>query len=156
LRLLNLWHEDERWLRRALSLAHHAADQGEIPVGAIIVQEGQCIAEGWNQPIIAHDPTAHAEIIALRGAAHYLKNYRLLNTTLYVTLEPCVMCAGAILQARVKRVVFGAYDAKAGAAGSRFDVLRDTRHNHQLDCVGGILADECGELLENFFQTRRC
>jgi tRNA(adenine34) deaminase len=156
LNLLSLWHKDEQWLRHALSLAKYAADKGEIPVGAIIVQKGRCIAEGWNQPITAHDPTAHAEIIALRHAADYLKNYRLLNTTLYVTLEPCVMCAGAILQARVTRVVFGAYDAKAGAAGSRFDILRDTRHNHQLDCVGGILADECSELLQKFFQTRRC
>jgi len=154
-KLLNLWHEDQQWLRHALSLAHYAANQGEIPVGAIIVQEGRCIAEGWNQPISTHDPTAHAEIIALRRAAEYLKNYRLLDTTLYVTLEPCVMCAGAILQARVKRVVFGAYDPKAGAAGSRFDVLRDTRHNHQLDCIGGILADECGELLQTFFQNQR-
>lgn len=139
----------------ALRLADQAATHQEIPIGAVIIQADQCIAEGWNQSITGCDPTAHAEIIALRQAAQHLNNYRLPDTTLYVTLEPCVMCAGAILQARVTRVVFGAYDPKMGAAGSRFDILRDTRHNHQVDCIGGILAADCGERLKQFFRERR-
>lgn len=147
--------QDQKWMRYALHLAQKAANQGEIPVGAIIVQEEQCLAEGWNQPISRYDPTAHAEIVALRQAGQYLKNYRLLETTLYVTLEPCVMCAGAIIQARVKRVVFGAYDLKLGAAGSRFDILRDTRHPHHLECVSGLLAEECSQYLTDFFKNRR-
>jgi len=141
-------------MHHALRLAKLAATQREVPVGAIIVQGEQCIAEAWNQPIANHDPTAHAEIMALRRAAYHLKNYRLIDTTLYVTLEPCVMCAGAIIHARVKRVVFGAYDKKAGAAGSRFDILRDTRHNHQVECVSGVLADECRECLTDFFRKK--
>jgi tRNA(adenine34) deaminase len=146
---------DQEWMRRALLLAERAATQGEIPVGALIIHAEQCIAEGWNQAITNHDPTAHAEIVALRQAAKYLQNYRLLDTTLYVTLEPCIMCAGAIIQARVSRIVFGAYDFKTGAAGSRFDILRDTRHNHQIDCLGGVLATECGEYLTKFLKQRR-
>lgn len=146
---------DQHWMQHALDLAKKAEQQGEIPIGAVIVYEQHCIAEGWNQPISQHDPTAHAEIIALRAAATQLKNYRLLNTVLYVTLEPCIMCAGAIIQARVRRVVFGAYDPKAGAVGSRFDILRDTRHAHLVECQGGVLAEACGELLRQFFQTRR-
>ena len=152
---LKLSNPDEKWMRHAQSLAEHAAAQGEIPVGAVIVQAGECIAEGWNQPIANNDPTAHAEIIALRKAAQYLNNYRLVNTLLYVTLEPCVMCAGAIIQARVKRVIFGAYDPKAGAAGSRFDILRDTRHNYQVECISGVLAKECSDYLSRFFKNRR-
>ena len=146
---------DLHWMRHALDLATQAAAGDEIPVGAILVQANQCLAQGWNQPITACDPTAHAEIVTLRQAAQLLRNYRLLDTTLYVTLEPCIMCAGAILQARVKRVIFGAYDPKAGAAGSRFDILRDTRHNHQVECVGGMLAEECGKVLTDFFKNRR-
>jgi len=146
---------DNQWMRDALRLAKLAAAQGEIPVGAIVVQGDKCIAEGWNQPITSNDPTAHAEIMALRQAAQYLNNYRLLDTTLYVTLEPCVMCAGAIIQARVKRVVFGAYNNKAGAAGSRFDILRDTRHNHHVECVSGVLIEECTQSLTNFFKNQR-
>nr|WP_040295256.1 tRNA adenosine(34) deaminase TadA [Beggiatoa alba] len=146
---------DAYWMQYALRLASYAAHQGEVPIGAVLVQDNQCIAHGWNQPIQRHDPSAHAEIVALRHAANKVENYRLLNTTLYVTLEPCVMCAGAILHARVKRVVFGAYDPKTGAAGSRFDVLRDTRHNHQVDCVGGVLAEQCGDVLKAFFRQRR-
>jgi tRNA(adenine34) deaminase len=137
---------DEFWMRHALQLADNAVAQGEIPVGAVLVQQDQFIAEAWNRPIQLLDPTAHAEIIAIRAGAQILQNYRLLETTLYVTLEPCVMCAAALLHARVKRVVFGAYDPKAGAAGSRFDVLRDTRHNHQT---------ECEEQLRQFFQEKR-
>lgn len=153
--LLKSSNQDKVWMRHALQLAEFATIQGEIPVGAVIVQAGECIAEGWNQSVLCHDPTAHAEIVALRKAAQFFKNYRLIDTTLYVTLEPCVMCAGAIIQARVKRVVFGAYDPKAGSAGSRFDILRDTRHNHQVECVSGILAEECGECLTSFFNQRR-
>jgi tRNA(adenine34) deaminase len=153
--LSNLSNNDKTWMLQALHLADQAATQNEVPIGAIIVQAGECIATGWNQSITSCDPTAHAEIIALRQAAQHLDNYRLLNTTLYVTLEPCVMCAGAIIQARVSRVVFGAYDPKLGAAGSRFDILRDTRHNHQVECVGGVLAEECGERLTGFFRERR-
>ena len=149
----NLSKPDQKWMRHALQLAKRAAKQGEIPVGAIVVQDGECIAEGWNQSIQQNDPTAHAEIVALRKAAQHLNNYRLMNTTLYVTLEPCVMCAGAIIQARVKRVVFGAYDNKAGAAGSRFDILRDTRHNHVVECVSRVLAEECGACLTQFFRS---
>ncbi|MEN9461150.1 MAG: tRNA adenosine(34) deaminase TadA [Pseudomonadota bacterium] len=146
---------DEFWMRHALHLADNATAQGEIPVGAVLVHKNQLIAEGWNRPIQLLDPTAHAEVVAIRAGAQALQNYRLLDTTLYVTLEPCVMCAAALLHARVKRVVFGAYDPKAGAAGSRFDVLRDTRHNHEIDCVGGVLAVECGEQLRQFFQEKR-
>jgi tRNA(adenine34) deaminase len=153
--MLNLSHEDEQWMRHALYLAGQAAIKDEVPVGAVLVQEGACIAEGWNQSISSCDPTAHAEIVALRYGGHLLNNYRLVNTTLYVTLEPCVMCAGAIIQARVSRVMFGAYDVRMGAAGSRFDVLRDTRHNHFVECIGGALAEACGEQLRAFFKERR-
>lgn len=147
--------QDTQWMTQALALAERAIEQNEVPVGAVLVQDNVCIGRGWNQPISCNDPTAHAEIIALRQAAAKVSNYRLLNTTLYVTLEPCIMCSGAILHARVKRVVFGAYDPKAGAAGSRFDILRDTRHNHAVDCLGGVLAEACGELLAHFFKQRR-
>jgi len=147
--------DDEKWMHRALFLAELAANYGEVPVGAVLVKDDKCIAEGWNQPITSHDPTAHAEIVALRKAARRLHTYRLVDVTLYVTLEPCTMCAGAIIQARVKRVVFGAYDPKAGAIGSRFDILRDSRHNHQVECVSGVLANVCGKCLTNFFKTRR-
>lgn len=147
---------DEDWMRVALRLANYAAQQGEVPIGAVLVAaDGRQLAAGWNQSIVSHDPTAHAEIIALRTAASEVKNYRLPNTTLYVTLEPCTMCAGALIHARIQRVVFGAYDAKTGAAGSRFDVLRDTRHNHRIECVGGVLQEECREVLRRFFQIRR-
>jgi len=152
---MNLSNNDNKWMRHALQLADFAAAEGEIPVGAVIVEDNICIAEGWNQAIMCNDPTAHAEIVALRKAAQFNQNYRLVNATLYVTLEPCTMCAGAILQARIKRIVFGAYDNKAGAAGSRFDVLRDSRHNHHLECVSGILADDCSRCLTNFFKQRR-
>ena len=142
-------------MQHALQLAHRAAEQGEVPVGAILVQNQASIAEGWNQQKMSCDPTAHAEIVALRQAALHLGNYRLLNTTLYITLEPCTMCAGAIIQARIQRVVFGSYDQKAGAAGSRFDILRDIRYNHHVECLGGILAEPCSELLRHFFEQRR-
>ena len=129
--------------------------QQEVPVGAIVVLEGNIIGKGWNQPIAKHDPSAHAEIMALRDAAKFIGNYRLVETTLYVTLEPCLMCVGAMLHARVKRVVFGAYDPKTGAAGSVFNMFADNRHNHVVEVQGGVLEKPSAELLETFFRQRR-
>lgn len=142
-------------MQHALALAQRAADEGEVPVGAVVVRGEEVIGEGWNRPIAAHDPTAHAEIMALRAAARHVGNYRLVDTTLYVSLEPCVMCAGAIIHARVKRVVFGAADPKTGAAGSVFEVLGTDRLNHRVVVEGGLLAEESGELLRAFFRKRR-
>lgn len=146
---------DQFWMQRALELAHKAEAEGEVPVGAVLVKDDQVLGEGWNAPISRHDPTAHAEIHALRSAAEKIGNYRLVDTTLYVTLEPCVMCAGAIIHARVKRVVYGATDPKTGAAGSVFDILNSDRHNHQVETRSGVLAEQCGSLLKDFFQVRR-
>lgn len=146
---------DTHWMSHALRLAHKAQEQGEVPVGAVLVQGDEVIGEGWNQPILSRDPSAHAEINALRSAAKTLGNYRLVNTTLYVTLEPCVMCAGAIVHARVARVVYGASDPKAGAAGSVFNILQSDDLNHQVDVCGGIMPEECGDILRTFFQSRR-
>ncbi len=143
-------------MQHALALAERAADQGEVPVGAVVVAEGRIIGEGWNQPIGRHDPTAHAEIVALRAAAQTLQNYRLPGTTLYVTLEPCPMCAGAIVHARVDRVVFATTDPRSGAAGSMFDLLpSDQRFNHYTQCEGGVLAEQSAMLLRDFFRARR-
>ena len=146
---------DQKWMREAITLAKHAQSQQEVPVGAVVVLEDKIIGTGWNQPISKNDPSAHAEIIALRDAANSLNNYRLINTTLYVSLEPCLMCVGAILHARVKRLVFGAYDPKTGAAGSVFDVLTDSRNNHSVEIQGGVLKEENARLLQAFFQERR-
>lgn len=146
---------DADFMRRALALAQHAGAAGEVPVGAVVVQGGEIIGEGWNQPIRAHDPSAHAEIVALRAAAMQRRNYRLTDTTLYVTLEPCAMCAGAIVQARVARVVFGASDPKAGAGGSVFNLLASDKLNHRAQIEGGVMAEECAEMLRRFFQMRR-
>ncbi|WP_096360763.1 tRNA adenosine(34) deaminase TadA [Sulfuricaulis limicola] len=146
---------DEAYMRRALDLARHAEQAGEVPVGAVVVVNDEVIGEGWNQPIVSHDPTAHAEIVALRAAATRMKNYRLTDTTLYVTLEPCAMCAGAIVQARVARVVYGAADPKAGAAGSVFNFLESPSLNHRAQVMGGMLAEECSALLRKFFEARR-
>jgi tRNA(adenine34) deaminase len=147
---------DEIYMRRALELARKAWDEGEVPVGAVLVREGEIVAEGWNRPIAAHDPTAHAEIQTLQAAGRALGNYRLPDTTLYVTLEPCPMCAGAIVHARVARVVYGAGDPRAGAAGSVFDLLpSDERFNHRTACEGGVLAEEAAEMLRAFFRERR-
>ncbi len=146
---------DENWMRHALKLAQRAAEAGEVPVGAVVVRDDQLVAEGWNQPISASDPSAHAEIIALRAAGAALGNYRLNDSTLYVTLEPCVMCAGAIIHARIKRLVFGAWDPKAGAVSSVYDVLSVPRLNHSVECHGGVLGEECGALLKDFFRARR-
>lgn len=143
------------WMQRALELARQAEAEGEVPVGAVLVKEDQILGEGWNAPIGEHDPTAHAEIRALRNAATRLGNYRLPDTTLYVTLEPCVMCAGAIIHARVQRVVYGAVDPKTGAAGSVFDILNSELHNHRVNISGGVLEQECSTLLKDFFQAKR-
>ncbi|MEQ6342327.1 MAG: tRNA adenosine(34) deaminase TadA [Gammaproteobacteria bacterium] len=142
-------------MRHALSLAERAATEGEVPVGAVLVKNGQVIGEGWNRPITEYDPTAHAEIMALRAGGKLLENYRLLDTTLYVTLEPCAMCAGAIIHARVSRVVYGAADPKGGAAGSVFNILCSDRLNHRVTCEGGLLAEPCGAMLSSFFSARR-
>jgi len=146
---------DTEFMRRALELAARAESQGEVPVGALIVQGGQVIGEGWNQPITLRDPTAHAEILALRAAATAVDDYRLGGATLYVTLEPCPMCAAALVHARVARLVFGAWDPRQGAAGSAFNLVTARELNHRVDCFGGVLADECGELLKRFFASRR-
>jgi tRNA(adenine34) deaminase len=146
---------DETFMRRALELADVAMVSGEVPVGAVLVHEGQVIAMGYNQPIGTHDPTAHAEIVALREGGKLLDNYRLEDTTLYVTLEPCPMCAMAMVHARVSRVVFGAWDVKAGGAGSIVNIFTLPGLNHRVDAFGGVLMDECAEKLTKFFRARR-
>jgi tRNA(adenine34) deaminase len=147
---------DQDWMRLALTLAQRAAEAGEVPVGALLVRDGEVIGEGWNRPIGTHDASAHAEIQALRDAGRRVGNYRLPDTALYVTLEPCVMCAGAIVHARIGQVIYGAPDPRAGACGSVFDLLpSDDRFNHRTACRGGILADECAETLRAFFRARR-
>lgn len=143
-------------MQRALELAAQAAEHGEVPVGALVVRDGNVLGEGWNEPIATRDPTAHAEIQALRAAARNVENYRLPGADLYVTLEPCAMCAAAIVHARIRRVIYGASDPKGGACGSIFDLLpSDSRFNHRTLCTGGVLADRCGELLRAFFRSRR-
>lgn len=148
--------DDIRFMSQALEMARKAGDAEEVPVGAVLTRDGQLIAQGWNQPIGTHDATAHAEIVTLRNAGQVERNYRLPGTTLYVTLEPCPMCAGAIVHARVERVVYGASDPRSGAAGSVFDLLpSDRRFNHYTSVEGGVLAEECGSLLREFFRARR-
>lgn len=147
--------QDERWMRHAMALAARAEGIGEIPVGAVLVLGDEILGEGWNRSISDHDACAHAEIMALRAAGARLENYRLLDTTLYVTLEPCCMCAGALIHSRVKRVVYGARDLKTGAAGSVFDILIDPRHNHSVALTGGVLAEVCSTQLSDFFKRRR-
>ncbi|WP_286175196.1 tRNA adenosine(34) deaminase TadA [Cedecea neteri] len=142
-------------MRHALTLAQRAWDEGEVPVGAVLVHNNQVIGEGWNRPIGRHDPTAHAEIMALRQGGLVLQNYRLLDTTLYVTLEPCVMCAGAMVHSRIGHLVFGARDAKTGAIGSLMDVLGHPGMNHQVQVSEGVLATECSAMLSDFFRARR-
>ena len=147
---------DTRWMTHALDLARHAeASEGEVPVGAVLVQGDRIIGEGWNRNIAASDPTAHAEVLALRDAGRRLGNYRFPGAELYVTLEPCAMCAGAIVHARIARVVFGAHDPKTGAAGSVFDLLQHERHNHRVEVREGVLGEEAGALLRGFFRARR-
>jgi len=146
---------DRAMMRLAIDQARNAWAVGEVPVGAVVVREGRVLATGYNQPIGTHDPTAHAEICALRAASELLVNYRLVDCDLYVTLEPCAMCAGAIMHARLRRVVYGARDPKTGAAGSIVDLFAETRLNHHTEVTAGVLADECGELLSSFFAERR-
>lgn len=144
-------HNDEYWMAKALSLAK----QGEVPIGAVIVRDDILLGEGYNQPIISHDPTAHAEIQALRSACKHVGNYRLPNATLYVTLEPCIMCAGAIVHARIERVIFAAIEPKTGAAGSCLDIFNTPQLNHHVHCEHGLLAEQSSELLRDFFRSRR-
>lgn len=146
---------DEYWMRYAMSLAKRAQENDEVPVGAVLVYQGEVLAEGWNHPIASHDPTAHAEMMALRGGGKARQNYRLLDTTLYVTLEPCAMCAGAMVHSRIGRLVFGASDAKTGAAGSLLDIPGHPGMNHRIDVASGVLAEECAAQLSDFFRMRR-
>ena len=148
--------QDAAWMRHALGLAMHARDiEGEVPVGAVLVMDGEVVGQGWNRNITLNDPTAHAEIDALREAGRQLGNHRMPGSTLYVTLEPCAMCAMAIVHARVARVVYGATDPKTGAAGSVFDTLVSERHNHRVAVQGGVLAEASAELLREFFRSKR-
>lgn len=147
--------QDEHAMRIALDQAHNAWLAGEVPVGAVIVREGQVIATGYNRPITTHDPTAHAELVALRHAAQLLENYRLPECELFVTLEPCAMCAMALMHARFRRVVFGAADPKTGAAGSVLDLFQQQQLNHHTEVQGGLMADACGRVLREFFAERR-
>lgn len=147
--------DDSRWMDHALQLAQRAAAEGEVPVGAVLVKDGDILGEGWNRPIGLHDPSAHAEMLALRAAGARIGNYRLPGTTLYVTLEPCVMCAGLITHARVQRLVFGAADPKAGAVHSLYDVIGTPRLNHVVEWTGGVREPECATLLRDFFRARR-
>jgi tRNA(adenine34) deaminase len=142
-------------MEKALELARRAEEAGEVPVGAVIVKENQLLAEGWNQPISSHDATSHAEIMAMREAGKILNNYRLVDTTMYVTLEPCSMCVGAMIHARVSKVVYGTSEPRTGALGGAFDLLQANQHNHVFDVVSGVLAEESKTMLQNFFQSRR-
>lgn len=147
--------DDERFMREALALAREAGALGEVPVGAVVVLDGEIVGRGFNQPIARHDPTAHAEVMALRDAARTVGNYRLPGAELYVTLEPCLMCSGAIFHARVARIVYGAPDPKTGVAGSVLDLYAEARLNHHARVEGGVLAEECADLLRAFFAARR-
>ena len=149
------YSEDEQFMCMALEEAKRAGEEGEVPVGAVLVSDGQVIARGRNRPIAMSDPTAHAEILALREAATQVENYRLPGCTLYVTVEPCAMCAGALLQARVGRLVFGAEDPRAGAVRSLYTLLEDKRFNHRVEVASGVLVEECREVLHRFFRERR-
>nr|WP_298728243.1 tRNA adenosine(34) deaminase TadA [uncultured Steroidobacter sp.] len=146
---------DDAFMARAIELAREAERAGEVPVGAVVVKDGAIVGEGWNRPISTSDPTAHAEIIAMRAAARHLSTYRLLDTTLYVTLEPCAMCAGAMVHARVKRLVYAATDPRAGASGSVFNITQHAALNHRLDCESGVRSEECSAMLRAFFVARR-
>jgi tRNA(adenine34) deaminase len=147
--------EQLQLMTEAIAEARRAAAEGEVPVGAVAVADGRIVGAGHNQPIRLKDPTAHAEILAIRAAASTLKTYRLTTLTIYVTLEPCVMCVGAMLNARIARVVYGARDDKAGALGSVYDIGRDGRLNHRFEVVGGVMESECAELMREFFRARR-
>lgn len=159
--VINIQRRDENmnsditWMQKALELAEYAGKNKEVPVGAVLVLNQEIIGTGWNHPISTHDPTAHAEIMALRHGAEYLKNYRLIDTTLFVTLEPCAMCVGAIIHARIARLVFGAFDPRSGAVQSTVRLLNEKHFNHQVEWQGGVLAQQCGLVLKEFFQERR-
>lgn len=146
---------DEYWMQEALELARQAEQLGEVPVGALVVHEGERLGAGFNQPLSSHDPTAHAEIMALRAAAANMQNYRLPGTTLYVTIEPCTMCLGAMIHARVGRLVFGAREPRAGAVCSHFRLLESEVYNHRMEWTGGVLAEDSAALLQTFFRRRR-
>ncbi len=147
--------KDEFWMRQALALAEKAEQQGEIPVGAILVKEDEIVGTGWNQSITLNDPSAHAEMMAIRQAGQNVSNYRLIDTTLYVTLEPCPMCAGLLVHSRIKRLVYGASDLKTGAAGSIMNLVQEPQLNHQIEVTAGVLLNECSERLSAFFRARR-
>ena len=146
---------DIKWMQHALDLAVCAAKEHEVPVGAVVVRNGEILGEGWNRPIGSNDPTAHAEIVAMREAARTIDNYRLTGTTLYVTLEPCLMCAGAMIHARIGRLVFGAYDPKRGAVNSTAHAFETQGLNHQVEFTGGVMEEVCAERLQAFFRSRR-
>ena len=148
-------NRDIDWMRHALVLAARAEAEGEVPVGALVVRDDKLIGEGWNQPVALRDPTAHAEVLALRAAAQKVGDYRLGGATLYVTLEPCPMCAAAMTHARIARLVFGAWDPRQGAAGSAFNLVATEALNHRVDAFGGVLSEECGAVLRRFFEARR-
>ncbi len=146
---------DEDYIKLALTLAQEAAFAGEVPVGAVVVKDGEIVGRGYNAPISGHDPSAHAEMQAIRAAARHLNNYRLTGCTLYVTLEPCAMCCGVIQHARISRLVFGAADPKTGACGSVVNLMKEQKLNHHCEVTGGVMADECGKILSEFFAARR-
>lgn len=147
--------DHEKWMRRALALADRAENEGEVPIGAVVVRDGELLGEGWNQTIAFQDPTAHAEIVAIRDATRALGNYRLPGATVYVTLEPCTMCAGTMIHARIEQVIFAATEPKAGVACSTCSLFDEPRYNHVVRWQGGVLADESSERLKSFFQARR-
>lgn len=152
---MNFTEQDTIWMQHALQLAERAADNNEVPVGALLVKDNQIIGEGWNRPIQENDPSAHAEIVTLRHAGKIQQNYRLIDSTLYVTLEPCVMCVGALVHARIKQVIFGAFDKKGGAVTSCFELGHSNKFNHKIIFHGGLLAERCGSLLTEFFKKKR-
>lgn len=146
---------DKKWMQRAFELAEKAKSQDEVPVGAVIIFEDQIIGEGWNQSISSHDPTAHAEVMALRDAGNNISNYRIPNATMYVTLEPCAMCAGAIVHARLAKLVYAADDPKTGACGSVFNLLQSEELNHKVEIENGVMEEECRSLIKTFFKEKR-
>ena len=148
-------NNDEKWMALAIKQAIKAGTEGEVPIGALLIKEEQLIAQAHNQPISTNDATAHAEIQLLRAAGKHQKNYRLIDTTMYVTLEPCAMCLGAMMHARIARIVFGAFDSKTGVCGSRADLTTESFFNHEMEISGGVLEKECKELLQSFFKSRR-
>lgn len=147
--------DDEKWMQEALALAKQGAAEGEVPVGALVVRDGQVLGRGWNRPIAGHDPTAHAEVMALRDAARHEANYRLTGATLYVTIEPCTMCFGALMHARIARLVYGAMEPRAGVCVSQLRLPEQHFYNHRLEVTGGVLAEESAILLRGFFRQRR-